>query len=352
MELRENKIKELENKMKNHLDDLTKPKGSLGKLEDIALKLSLIKEEVPPIIRKKAHFIFVGDHGVVEEGVSLYPQEVTAQMVYNFLNGGAAINVFARYYNYDLFCVDAGVNKKFEDNIKNRKDFFDMKVNYGTRNFYKEKAMSDEEYQKAYSYGKELANFVLEKGYDLVSLGDMGIGNTTVASAILVAHGFNPEDIIDKGTGIDDDMLKHKKEIIIKSVEKHKPYKDSKDILIKVGGYEFVIIKSFVENLKNKKVAIISDGFPITAALYSVYADDNSMKDILFAGHLSKVKGHKVVLDKMGLEPIVNLQMRLGEGTGAVIGGSIVELSSKMASEMATFSGAKVSKSIKDEKNY
>ncbi|MCX8059221.1 MAG: nicotinate-nucleotide--dimethylbenzimidazole phosphoribosyltransferase [Spirochaetes bacterium] len=350
---KEKEKKELIKKeMLAHLDNLTKPKGSLGKLEEISLKLSLIKEEVPPKISKKAHFIFVGDHGVVEEGVSLYPQEVTSQMVYNFLNGGAAINVFARYYSYDLFCIDCGVKKDFEENIKKRNDFFDMKVNNGTKNILKEPAMNEEEYEKAYKYGEKLANFVIEKGYDLISLGDMGIGNTTIASTILIALGFNPDDIVDKGTGIDEEMLKHKKEVIVKAVEKHKPYKDTKDILIKVGGYEFVVIKSFVENLIDKKIAIISDGFPITSALYPVFVDIPDSIDFLFAGHLSKVKGHKNVLNKMGLEPIINLEMRLGEGTGAIIGGSIVELSSKMACEMATFSGANVSKSIKEEKRY
>jgi len=343
---------EIIKKMQFHLDDLTKPKGSLGKLEEFSLKLATIKEEVPPVIKKKAHFIFVSDHGIVEEKVSLYPQEVTAQMVYNFLNGGAAINVFARYYGYDLYCIDCGVNTDFDNAIKNRKDFFDMKVGCGTKNFLKEKAMTEEQYKKAYSYGEEIANFILKNKYDLVSLGDMGIGNTTTSSAIIVAAGFNPEDIIDKGTGIDDKMLDHKKEVILKSIEKHAPFKNIRDILVKVGGFEFVVIKSLIENLKYKKVTVVIDGFPITAAVYSAFYDDKDIKDFIFSGHLSKVKGHKVLLEKMGLEPIINLSMRLGEGTGAVIGGSIVELASKMSCEMATFSKANVSKSIKDEENY
>ena len=206
---------EIRQAIKTRLDDLTKPKGSLGKLEDYAERLSIIQGLVPPRVRRKAVFVMAGDHGVVNRGVSLYPREVTAQMVHNFMGGGAGINVLAKACGFDVFAVDAGVDGDFPPwpaKGQTRPDgsmapgFFSMKAVRGTKDFTVQQAMSGSEFQTCVDNGAWLANFAACEGYDIVAIGDMGIGNTTSAAAILVALGFDPDQMIDRGTGIDDDI--------------------------------------------------------------------------------------------------------------------------------------------------
>lgn len=342
-----NRTTEPQNLMQNHLDNLTKPKGSLGDLEDFSLRLSAIQKKVPPVINKKACFVFAGDHGVTAENVSLYPSEVTYQMVLNFLNGGAGVNVLSKHCGYDVYVVDAGVKENFDNN-----NVITRKAGKGTKNFFSEPAMTKDELNECLEHGKALAREAKEKGYDLVAIGDMGIGNTTTAAAMLIAAGLKSDDVVDRGTGIDEEMLQNKTRIINESVTKHGPYKDVYQIMQNLGGFELCTITGFILGLKELGIACVIDGFPVSSAAYMAYLIDNTITGYLFAGHKSKVKGHIRVLEKMNLKPIVDFNMRLGEGTGAVIGGFMLDLSAKIACEMATFASAGVSESLDEEENY
>ena len=345
------------------LNDLTKPKGSLGRLEDYAEKLSVIQGLVPPRVRRKAVFVMAGDHGVVNQGVSLYPREVSAQMVHNFMAGGAGINVLAKACGFDVFAVDAGVDGDFPAwPVKGqaRPDgtmtpgFFSMKVVRGTRDFTVEPAMSPEEFQTCLDNGAALANFAASEGYDIVAIGDMGIGNTTSAAAILVALGFDPDQMIDRGTGIDDTMLALKHRVVVDAVRARGPFGhgDALRIGAAFAGPEQATAAGLILGLRGKGIACMLDGFPVTAAGALAWRIDPSVLRFLFAGHQSRVKGHRPVLDAMGLEPAVCLDMRLGEGTGAVIGGFMVELGAKIANEMATFPDMAISRAKANEKDF
>jgi nicotinate-nucleotide--dimethylbenzimidazole phosphoribosyltransferase len=315
--------KPVKEKMQHHLDNLTKPKGSLGDLEDLALRLAKIQGRVPPRIDRRICVVFAGDHGIVDEGVSLYPREVTTQMVLNFAGGGAAINVMAKHCGMDLQVVDAGIAGDIDDD-----KVINKKVGRGTRNFAKEEAMTEGELDSCLNHGRELAARIAREGYDLVCIGDMGIGNTTTAAALLAANGLSLDSVVDRGTGIDDTTLKHKREVISTSLKKYGPFSG------------------------DKKIACVIDGFPVTTGAYLAWRIDSSVSAFLFAGHKSKVKGHIVILEAMELEPILDLNMRLGEGTGAALGGFVISMGANIACEMSSFESAGVSRSEGDEKDY
>ena len=337
----------LNKKMQHHLDNLTKPKGSLGDLEDFAMKLAVIQGRVPPRINRKISVVFAGDHGIVDEGVSLYPREVTTQMVLNFLGGGAAINVMARHCGADIRIIDAGIAGEVGES-----EVIHMKVRPGTRNFAVEEAMTENELELCLDRGRELAKWVSREGYDLVSIGDMGIGNTTTAAALLAANGLDLDAVVDRGTGIDDKTLNHKRSVIKSALEKHGPFRNVRESMRCVGGFEICMIVGFILGLKDRKIACVIDGLPVTAGAYLARCIDSTVSAFLFAGHRSKVKGHIVTLNAMGLEPILDLNMRLGEGTGAVLGGFLVSMAANVACEMASFESAGVSRSEGDEKDY
>jgi len=335
----------LKQEIENKLNSLTKPIGSLGMLEQIALQIGLIQQTATPQLpNKKAVFVFSADHGIVEEGVSAYPMEVTAEMVKNFLNNGAAINVFANHNQAEVFVVDAGVASELPKHEK----LLDKKVGFGTKNFLKECAMSKEDVKKSLRYGQELANFAKESNVEMVAVGDMGIGNTTTAAAIASALGIELDSLIDIGTVIPQKQVEHKKTIVEKALQKHSPFLSPEDVLEKVGGYCFAQMAGFILGCAKHNIPVVIDGFPSSVGALAAYSLDNSIKKYLFAGHLSAVKGHRAVLNKLGLKPILNLEMRLGEGTGAVLSFSIIEAAIKMINQMATFESAGVSKG--DEK--
>lgn len=326
----------------SHLDNLTKPIGSLGMLEAIAVKMSAITGQVKPALPgKKRVYVFAGDHGVVAEGVSAYPADVTTAMVANFLAGGAAVNVFARHTDTEVLVVDAGV----VSDLKPAPGLVILKVGKGTRNFTKGPAMTRQEAERSLAYGKKLVQQAVEDKVDLIVVGDMGIGNTTTATAVSVAFGFEAEDILDIGTGIDREGLKKKKEAVLKAIDLNKPDpNDPIDVLAKVGSYCFGEIAGLILSAAENGIPVVLDGFPTTAAALIAWKIDPKLTDYLFAGHLSAVKGHWVLLEAMGLKPILNLQMRLGEGTGGVLAIFIIEAAIKMACEMATFEEATVSR--------
>jgi len=347
---------EIRTAIQARLDDLTKPKGSLGKLEDYAEKLALIQGRVPPLIRRKAAFVLAGDHGVTAQGVSLYPKEVTAQMFHNIMAGGAGINVLSKACGFDVYAVDAGVDADLPvwptKGPAGATGFFSMKAVRGTSDFTVKPAFTETEFETCLRNGEKLAQFAVKEGYDIVALGDMGIGNTTSAAAVLVAYGFDPDLIVDRGTGIDDEALARKRALIVGAVARHGPYPTPESVAIAFAGPEIATAAGIILGLKGSGVAVMIDGFPITAAAAIAWKIAPSVTSFLFAGHQSRVKGHRPVLDAMGLDPVVSLDMRLGEGTGAVIGGFIVELGAKIAGEMARFSTMAVSKANADEKDF
>ena len=342
--------------IRERLDDLTKPKGSLGKLEDYAEKLALIQGIVPPRVRRKAVFVLAGDHGIVDRGVSLYPREVTAQMFHNIMAGGAGINVLSRACGFDVYAVDAGVDADLPawplKGADGAPGCFPMKVVRGSRDFSVEPALSEAEFEACLENGARLARFAVDEGYDIVALGDMGIGNTTSAAAILVAYGFDPDLIVDRGTGIDDSTLERKRRLVNESVAARGPFPTPESVAAAFAGPEIATAAGIILGLEGSGVACMIDGFPITAAAAVAWKILPSVTGHLFAGHQSRVMGHRPVLEAMGLEPVVNLDMRLGEGTGAVIGGFIVELGAKIAGQMARFSDLAVSRASADEKDF
>ena len=321
------------------LDSLTKPKRSLGKLEDLAKRYMAIKEDLNPRIGNKVIYTLAGDHGVYEEGVSLYPKEVTAQMVYNFLRGGAAINVLARHVGAKIMVVDMGVDHEFPP----AEGLLIKKVARGTKNIAVGPAMTKEEALTALMIGIRLVDE--SGGMDIVGLGDMGIANTTPSSAIFAAISGEPvHKVTGRGTGIDDLMLKRKVEVIERAIEVNRPVRaDPLDVLSKLGGFEIAGITGMIIGASSRRIPVVIDGFISTAGAMIAAHMNPTIKDYLFASHCSAETGHSLMLQEMGLEPILNLSMRLGEGTGAALGISIIEAGVKVMSEMATFQEAGVS---------
>jgi len=338
------------------LDNLTKPLGSLGQLEEIAKHLVAITGKENPSIKNKVIFTLAGDHGVVEERISAYPKEVTPQMVYNFLRGGAGINVLAKHIGTKVVVVDIGVAEDInvaEASVLKRSEGTSAselkikKINYGTKNFTKGPAMTREEAIKSIEVGIELVEEEINNaGIHLLGTGDMGIGNTTASSAITAVITGEPiEKVTGRGTGIDDEKLRNKIKIIKKALELNKPNpKDAIDILSKVGGFEIGGLAGIMLAGAAYKIPIVVDGFISGAAALIACTLQPITRDYLIAGHCSQEPGHKIQLNWLGLKPILNLDLRLGEGTGAVLAMNIIEASVKILTQMATFESAGVSK--------
>ncbi len=332
----------LEKEIQNHLDNLTKPPGSLGMLEDIAKKYCLARQTTTPRINKKAIYTFAGDHGVVEEGVSAYPKEVTPQMVLNMLNGGAAINVLARHANASVYVVDIGVDFDFKD----APGLIKKKIGKGTNNIRKGPAMTKEEAIQAIEVGIELANRAVEQGVDLLGTGDMGIGNTTPSTALFAAlMQEKVENITGRGTGIDDNRLKNKIDVIKDSLEVNKEHlTDPISTLAALGGYEIAGICGLILGGAANKIPMVVDGFISSAGAIVAYKINPVVKEYIFFSHKSQETGHVKFLNWIGEKPILDLGMRLGEGTGAALAMTIIEAAIKIYNEMATFDSAGVSK--------
>jgi nicotinate-nucleotide--dimethylbenzimidazole phosphoribosyltransferase len=328
-----------------HLDSLTKPLGSLGQIEAVAAQYVAWREEHPPRIAKKAVYVFAGDHGITDEGVSAYPREVTQQMVRNFLSGGAAINVLARHTNSDIVVVDVGVDADFDGvtGLTHRK------VRRGTRNFAREAAMTEIELNAALQVGLDLAAEANAQGRTLIAVGEMGIGNTSAATAITAALTGQPVSALTgRGTGIDQQRCLLKAQIIDKALRLHfgdfptaKP--DALEILRCVGGLEIAAIAGMVLGAAAHRIAVVIDGFICTAGAAVACAIAPHARCAVIAGHLSQEPGHRFLLESMGVKPLLQLDMRLGEGTGAVLTFPLIEAAVRIYNEMATFGSAGVS---------
>jgi nicotinate-nucleotide--dimethylbenzimidazole phosphoribosyltransferase len=323
------------------LNNLTKPLGSLGRLEEIAARLVAIREEERPRCTKKAIFTLAADHGVTDEGVSAYPKAVTSQMVLNFLAGGAAINVLSRHCVIDVVVVDIGV----DGDLGELAGLVNAKVCRGTRNMAREPAMSDSELYSALGVGIALAALAQKQGHTLIGTGEMGIGNTTAASAITaVLTGRPVEQVTGRGTGLDEPGLRRKIEVIERALEVNRPDpSDPLDLLRKVGGLEIAGLTGLIIGAASRRIPVVIDGFISTSAAAIACALEPQVRQFLFAGHRSSEPGHTALLEFIGETPLLDLQMRLGEGTGAALAMTLIEAAAKLFDEMATFSSAGVS---------
>jgi nicotinate-nucleotide--dimethylbenzimidazole phosphoribosyltransferase len=322
------------------LDSLTKPLGSLGRLEELAARYVAIRQELFPPLKKKQVVVFAADHGVVAEGVSAYPPEVTYQMVFNFLRGGAAINVLARNAGADVEVVDIGVNFDFGEHP----GLILRKVAHGTRNMAREPAMTREEALKAALVGVERAQAAVAAGADALVAGDMGIGNTTPAAALAAVFTGRPASAVTgRGTGIDEARLRHKVGVINRALALHRPDPgDPLGALAAVGGLEIAGIAGLTLGAAAARRPLLLDGFIATAGALVAARLAPAAVDYLIAGHRSVEPGHQLLLDALGLSPLLTLNLRLGEGTGAVLGLGLLEAGFKIYQEMATFAEAGV----------
>ncbi|MFA6079811.1 MAG: nicotinate-nucleotide--dimethylbenzimidazole phosphoribosyltransferase, partial [Candidatus Omnitrophota bacterium] len=310
------------------LDNLTKPQGSLGRLEEMAKRIVEISGSISPTLKHKAIFTMAGDHGVVEEGVSAYPKEVTLQMVHNFLSGGAGINVLAKHVGARVVVVDVGV----ACDMPPKQGLVIKKVGYGTKNMAKGPAMTMEEAVRSVEAGIESVMSERERGLDIAGTGDMGIGNTTPSSAITaIITGKPVKEVTGRGTGINDLSFLHKIEVIEKSIAVNKPDpKNGLDVLSKVGGFEIGALAGVILACAAKKIPVVIDGFISGAAALIAYKIEPKVKDYMIAAHCSVEQGHSAALEFLGLKPILDLGMRLGEGTGAALAINIVDAGVKI----------------------
>jgi len=331
----------IKKKITARLDSLTKPKGSLGRLEETALKYCLSSGSTNPPPCRKRLICFAGDHGVADEGVSAYPREVTAQMVSNIVKGGSAVGVLSRHTNTELVVVDIGVNADLND----IKDILHKKIRMGTSNITHGPAMSLTDTIKALETGIALANEAKKDGVTLLGTGDMGIANTTSSSVLCSALlKLPPEKITGAGTGVSGKALLKKINVVKKALKVNaERLKGPLNIMSALGGFEIAGICGLILGGAANRIPVVVDGFISSAAAVCALKMNKNIKDHLFFGHLSGEKGHRIVLEKLGVKPLLELDMRLGEGTGAVLAMSIVEAGLKIYREMATFSSAEVS---------
>jgi nicotinate-nucleotide--dimethylbenzimidazole phosphoribosyltransferase len=323
------------------LNSLTKPLGSLGRLEEIAARLVAIREEERPRCSKKVIFTLAADHGVTDEGVSAYPKAVTRQMVLNFIAGGAAINVLSRHGGIEVVVVDIGVDGDFSE-VGN---LVHAKVCRGTSNMAQGPAMTQAELLAALGVGIELAAMAGREGNTLAGTGEMGIGNTTAASAITsVLTGRPVAQVTGRGTGLDEPGLKRKIEVIERALAVNRPDPaDPLDLLRKVGGLEIAGLTGLIVGAASRRIPVAIDGFISTAAAAVACALEPRVRQFLFASHKSSEPGHAALLEFIGDTPLLDLQMRLGEGTGAALAMTLIDAAAKILDEMATFSTAGVS---------
>lgn len=322
-------------------DTLTKPLGSLGRLEELSIQIAGIKGQPIPRTDRKAVIVMASDHGVVAEGVAPYPQEVTVQMVSNFVQGGAAINVLARLAGARVTIVDIGVAGALPPGpvVKSRK------IAPGTANMAKGPAMTYQQAEQAIKTGIDIFEQEFARGLDIVATGEMGIGNTTASSAICAAITGHPaEKVTGKGTGLDEEGLKRKIEIVKKAIEVNQPSnRDPLDVLAKVGGFEIGGLAGVILGAASHRIPVVIDGFISGAAALIAVGMSLQVRPYLIAAHVSAEPGHKIMLEHMGLHPLVNLGMRLGEGTGGMIGLMLCDAATRTLAEMATFGEAGVS---------
>lgn len=326
--------------LQHKIDMKTKPLGALGLLEKIALQIGLVQNSVSPVLKNPTIVVFAGDHGIVEEGVSAYPQEVTYQMVMNFLNGGAAINVFSKQHNIKIKIVDAGVKFDFET----QRGLMNAKILKGTKNFLLEKAMTREELDQCFSLADQIVTDIFNTDCNIIGFGEMGIGNTSSAAMIMSSIcNLSIKDCVGKGTMISNDQLEHKIKVLEQCQLFHGSINDPIEILQTYGGFEIAQICGAMIAAFKMNMLIMVDGFISSAAFLVAHKLYPEIKSNAIFCHLSDEYGHRYLLDYLEAEPLVNLKMRLGEGTGCAVAYPIIECAVRFLNEMASFESAGVS---------
>ena len=332
--------RKLEADLKHKIDFKTKPLGALGQLEDIAMQIGLVQNTLSPELKSPYIIVFVGDHGITNEGVSAYPQEVTFQMVMNFLNGGAAINVFCKQNIIKIKVVDAGVNYEFPKGL----NVIDSKIGMGTKSFLKEPAMSIKEAQKCIDRGSVIVNEIFQNGCNVIGFGEMGIGNTSSASALMSVICKMPVELcVGRGTGLDDADVQNKIDIIKRAIAFHENFDTPFKTLATFGGFEIAQMCGAMLQAAENKMLVLVDGFISTSAFLIAYKINPAILDYTIFCHQSDEQGHAKMLNYLKVKPLLNLNMRLGEGTGSAIGYSVIQSAVNFLNEMASFENAGVS---------
>ncbi|XQY93724.1 nicotinate-nucleotide--dimethylbenzimidazole phosphoribosyltransferase [Metabacillus sp. HB246100] len=335
--------KELMEKAMNYINTLTKPLGSLGRIEELAIQLAGMKETIYPEVSPPGIAVFAADHGITSMGISAYPKDVTVQMVYNFLNGGAAINAFAKEVKGNLKIVDIGIATQIEHNSLLQKN-----IKKGTNNFADEPAMTYSEVYESILVGIQTAETLIDEGANSIIVGEMGIGNTTSASALVTCiTGCSVNDAVGYGTGITEEIRRKKEDVITKALMLHQPNaKDAIDLLSKIGGLEIAAMTGAILKAAEQRIPVILDGFICTSAALLASLLEENVTDYLIAGHLSQEQGHKHALSFLGKKALLELDLRLGEGSGAALAYPLVSAACSMVKNMATFETAKVSEKM------
>ncbi len=321
---------------RERLRNQARPAGSLGLLENVAARLASICGTIDVRLKRKVIVTCAGDHGVCREGVSLFPSDVTRQMVYNFVAGGASINVMARHAGAEVLVADMGVDWDFEPDLP----IFHKKVRKGTSNFAEEPAMTYDEAVRSIEAGIEIVDELNQKSpVHLLGTGDMGIGNTSPSSAIIAAFsGLPPSVLTGKGTGLDDEGVKKKAKVIEKALALHRPDpKNPLDVLAKVGGFEIGGIAGLIIGAAHRKIPVVCDGLIATAGALIACELCPDANRYLFSGHRSVEAGHAYMLKHLGQEPLLDLQFRLGEGTGAAMAMELIDMATRILSDIKTF---------------
>lgn len=333
---------DLDTPIQDKLDRKTKPPGSLGQLERLAAQIARIQQTLSPSLNSLVHIVFAADHGVCAQGVSPYPSEVTRQMVLNFMTGGAAINVFCRQHQVDLTVVDAGIQG---DPLPPHPAFVDARIRNGSADFTQAPAMTEAELEQALERGGELARIRLAEGASLLSLGEMGIGNTTAGAALMAACLDLPAELcVGEGTGADNELQRHKAQVVDQARRHHREnLVDGFAIMQHLGGLELAMMAGAMGATAELGRPFIVDGFLATAALLTLWMDHPHILDYAVFSHLSNEHGHRVMLERLGVTPLLQLDLRLGEGSGAVLAWPLVQSAVAFFNEMASFDSAGVS---------
>ena len=323
------------------INNLTKPKGSLGRLEEIALQIALIQQTLTPALHKPQNIIFAADHGIVDEGVSLSPKEVTWQQLSNFLHGGAGVNFLCRQHGFELKIVDAGVDY----DLPYEKGIIDMKVRRSTRNYLYEAAMTQEEMELCIERGAEVVRRCHEEGSNVLSFGEMGIGNTSSSSLWMTYFtGIPLEQCVGAGSGLNQQGIRHKYEVLKRSMENYNGDGSATDIIRYFGGLEMVMAVGAMLQAAELKMLILVDGFIMTNCKLAAMQLCPAVKDYAIFGHCGDESGHKLILEYMQAKPLINLGLRLGEGTGAICAYPLVDSAVRMINEMDNFAHASITK--------
>ena len=323
-------------------DVLTKPPGSLGGLEALSVRLASIYGTPKPVIKGKAVAVFAADHGVTAAGVSAYPKEITVGMVRNFLQGGAAVNALVKVAGASLLVVDVGVDADSDAFLPEHPSLFKRKVARGTANMLHAPAMTMDETRAACEVGAEVAQRLINEGANLLVGGEMGIGNTTPAAALTALFTGRPvREVAGRGTGVTDAGLEHKITVVERALARHQPARDEPlGALATVGGLEIAALTGFYLAAAHERVPVILDGFIATSAALVAVALSGHVRDYMFASHTSAEPGHRKQLEHLGLEPLFDLNLRLGEGSGGVLALSLLESAARVLADMATFEEA------------